>query len=101
MGEPERQRVGGGVPASYWDYGLRLDIGAYWGVAAGRFAFQTDREGAFRRRYASTWYVKTFLYLGATWGDSAKGGIGWLARDAWTGVRRLFHRTRKEEFIED
>lgn len=44
LGEPERQRVGGGVPASYWDYGLRLDIGAYWGIAAGRFAFQTDRE---------------------------------------------------------
>lgn len=95
LGDLERVRVRGAVPASYLDYGIRYDHGNFVSLAVGRFEFSTDERGSFRPRASSSrWYGEIRAYLGGTCGDSVGGNMGNLLRDPWHWIKTQWRLRR-------
>lgn len=90
LGEESRVDVEGRVPATYSDYGLRLDYGNYAAVSIGRMEFKTKDHGIFRARTVTQPYVLVHLYFAIHKHPQRQGGAVMFLRDGWDGLRSLF-----------
>lgn len=93
LGERTRVPVEGSVPARMINTGVRWDYGKYAAASVGRLELKTRRSGPFLERYSAQWYVAGQMYFGATFGskdDFAGGGLYYLVRSGWAGLKHLF-----------
>lgn len=93
LGDQKRFRVDGTVPARMINAGVRWDYGKFLGVSLGRLELKTRRSGPFLERYSAKWYLAGQFYFGATFAtkdDFAGGGLFYLARSGWAGLKHLF-----------